>query len=655
MITQFKNYFTQRYLPRWMVLFFDLFIVWFTLMLAYILRFNFDVATAAEHLDYQEMIIAVFVFALCFSTFRSFSGILRQSTTADIIKILFATGTGFVILMSSSLLIRLLAPESPLLIPYSVLIIHFTLASNFLLLSRMLAKAIYNEWFIRRDNVKNIMIYGTGRLGEITRKVLMTDSARKIRLIGYIDDNIFIQNRSLAGIPIYSVNRAFKKIIPKNNISEIILAIDNEEQLVRLKREIVDKCLPHGVLVKEVPSVSKWMNGELTAKEIKTIKIEDLLGRDAIQLDREKIKEGVKQAVVLVAGAAGSIGSEIVNQLLQFNANHVILFDKAESGLYDLQNQLLANCNNKNFTIVVGDVTNERRLRNVFQQYSPTMVINAAAYKHVPLMELYPCEAIRVNVGGTKLLADLSVEYGVKKFVFISTDKAVNPTNVMGASKRLSEIYVQSLAQRNMKGTEFITTRFGNVLGSNGSVVPLFKKQIENGGPVTVTHKDITRYFMTIPEACQLVLDACFMGKGGEIFIFDMGEPVRIYNLAEKMILLSGLIPNKDIDILITSLRPGEKLYEELLDDREGLLPTYNDKIMIGQIRKHDFEIVNAQILHLLKKTDIFSNEQLVEEIVQIVPEFVAINPQYNTSIKKEKQTILSATQENKVNIKVTY
>jgi FlaA1/EpsC-like NDP-sugar epimerase len=637
MITHFKNYFTKRYLPRWLVMLFDLFIVWVTLLMAYILRFNFEINVAAEFLHYQEMLVAVIVYAFAFYMLRSYSGILRQSTTEDIIRILLAMGVGSGILLVFSFLLRQFVAESPLLVPYSIIIIHFTIASHLLLLSRILAKGIYTEWFIKRDNVKNIMIYGTGNLGEITRNVLLTDHSRKIRLIGFIDNNVFLQNKRLAGIPIYSVTRAFKKIIPKSHISEIILAVDNGELTPKLKREIVDKCLPFGILVKEVPSVNTWMNGELKPREIRAIKIEDLLSRDTITLDREKIKTGVQEAVILVAGAAGSIGSEIVKQLIFFSSYHVILLDKAESDLYDLQNEIIANNKNPLFTVIVGDVTNKITLRRIFEKFHPTIVLNAAAYKHVPLMEQFPNEAVRVNIGGTKALADLSVEFGVKKFVFISTDKAVQPTSVMGATKRISEIYIQSLSQSNIYETQFITTRFGNVLGSNGSVVPLFKKQIEKGGPVTVTHREITRYFMTIPEACQLVLEACFMAKGGEIFVFDMGDPVRIYNLAEKMILLSGLVPNQDINIEITNLRPGEKLYEELLDNKEDLLPTYNDKIMIGKVRQYEHETVSGQVNELLFEVDELTREQLVEKMMEIVPEFTSLNSYYTKSDKANR------------------
>jgi len=476
------------------------------------------------------------------------------------------------------------------------------------------------------------MILGAGRLGQIASNALLMDGSAKTNLVGFIDANIYLQNKRSAGIPVYSVNQAFEKIIPANKVTEIIFALEKEGNTLELKRKILDLCIPKHIVVKEIPSVNDWINGELKASEIKKIKIEDLLGRDAISLDRKKIKEGVKKAVILVAGAAGSIGSEIVNQLLEFNAHQVILLDKAESDLYDLQNEMNARHKNPNFEVIVGDVTNRVKLKRVFEKYLPTIVLNAAAYKHVPLMEEFPGEAIRVNIGGTKNLADLSIEFRVEKFVFISTDKAVNPTNVMGATKRISEIYIQSLAKTKATKTQFITTRFGNVLGSNGSVVPLFKKQIEKGGPVTVTHRDITRFFMTIPEACQLVLEACFMGNGGEIFVFDMGEPVKIYKLAEKMIFLSGFIPNKDIHIEITNLRPGEKLYEELLKSQENLLPTYNDKIMIGKYVKHNYFDVNNKLVYLLDSVDVVENQKLVSIMKLMVPEYISKNSPYCSS-----------------------
>jgi FlaA1/EpsC-like NDP-sugar epimerase len=367
--------------------------------------------------------------------------------------------------------------------------------------------------------------------------------------------------------------------------------------------------------------------------QIRDVRIEDLLGRDEIKLNQKSILEGLENKVILVSGAAGSIGSEIVRQILRFPIKKLILLDQAESALYDIQQEILLKHYDAPFNLSLSDITNQGRLRNIFETYHPNIVINAAAYKHVPMMEDNPYEAVRVNIGGTKNLADLSIEYGVEKFVMVSTDKAVNPTNVMGTSKRICEIYVQSLSQVQNIKTEFITTRFGNVLGSNGSVVPLFKKQIAEGGPVTVTHPDITRYFMTIPEACQLLLEAVFMGKGGEIFVFDMGEPVKIFDLAKKMVQLSGLIEGVDIDIKFTGLRPGEKLFEELLATSENTKPTYNEKIKIGNIMIYDYIYVNSKIKDILKALENEPDESIVVRMHELVPEFIPQNERYRKLI----------------------
>jgi FlaA1/EpsC-like NDP-sugar epimerase len=585
--------------------------------------------------EYGQMLIIIPVYLFAFWLAKSYSGILRLSTTRDISKIIFALSLGSALLAIISYLERKHNVFGIHFIPYSVIVVQFGLSSMIAVTVRLIVKNIFNEWFNKGVYEKKVMIFGAGRLGQITRNALLLDNTTNYKLVGFIDDNHSLQNKTAAGVPIYSASVAFEKIIYQHNVTEIILAIDKLQLPLKRKREIVDLCLPKKIKLKEVPSVKKWIHGQLSASEIKQVRIEDLLGRDEITLDHHKIIEGVEGMVILVTGAAGSIGSEIVRQLMIFNAHHVIMLDKAESDLYDLQNEIGAKYINSNFTSIVGDVTNEVKLRKIFENYSPAIVINAAAYKHVPLMEDFPCEAIRVNIGGTRILANLSVEFGVKKFVLVSTDKAVNPTNVMGASKRISEIYIQSLAQKLANSTQFITTRFGNVLGSNGSVIPLFKKQIENGGPVTVTHSEITRFFMTIPEACQLVLEASFMGKGGEIFVFDMGEPVKIYNLAEKMIFLSGFTPHEDIKIEITQLRPGEKLYEELLIEQEGLMPTYNDKIMIGKNVEYDHKTIDEQILNLLKNVDTFSNQSLVEQMKKMVPEYNSVNPYYTNESKE--------------------
>ena len=457
----------------------------------------------------------------------------------------------------------------------------------------------------------------------------MNDQEQNANVVAFIDDNKTLAKKRMFERPVYSMDKAFKTVVPQKNISELIIAISPEKLLKSNKTKIINLCIENHIKVKIIPRVTEWINGGLNTKQFREIKIEDLLERDVIQLDRKKIKEGVKDATVLVSGAAGSIGSEIVRQLITFHAKEVILLDKAESQLYDLQNEIIASNNSPTFKLLICDVTNKKKVRKIFEKYSPSIVFHAAAYKHVPLMEDFPCEAIRVNVGGTKVLADLSIEFGVKKFVFVSTDKAVNPTNVMGASKRISEIYIQSLVQKQGFKTRFITTRFGNVLGSNGSVVPLFEKQIKEGGPITLTHRNITRYFMTIPEACQLVLEAGFMGKGGEIFVFDMGKPVKIYNLAKKMIALSGYVPGKDIDIKITGLRPGEKLYEELLNNKENVLPTYNSKIMIAKVRKHDYKKVNYAVSQMINGVDNMSRYEIVARMKELVPEFVSKHSRY--------------------------
>jgi FlaA1/EpsC-like NDP-sugar epimerase len=394
-----------------------------------------------------------------------------------------------------------------------------------------------------------------------------------------------------------------------------------------LKSDLIDTCLKANIKILILPDVNRWINGELSTRQIRQIKIDDLLERPPIHLDEKEIRRYILNKTVLVSGAAGSIGSEMVKQLLRFQPSKIIIFDQAESPLYDLELELAEKFHFRNYEIVIGDLTNENRLRKVFEFFKPQVVFHAAAYKHVPMMENNPSEAVRTNVAGTKLLANLSLEFEVFKFVMISTDKAVNPTNVMGASKRIAEMYTQGLNQKGK--TRFITTRFGNVLGSNGSVINRFKKQIESGGPVTVTHPDIIRYFMTIPEACQLVLEAGAMGNGGEIFVFDMGKPVKIVDLARRMIQFSGLKPGQDIHISFTGLRPGEKLYEELLNSAENTLPTYHPQIMIGKVASNNFDKVTKEIDALIALSKTYDNMAIVLKMKQIVPEFISQNSIY--------------------------
>jgi FlaA1/EpsC-like NDP-sugar epimerase len=482
-------------------------------------------------------------------------------------------------------------------------------------------------YLTKKQTTINSLIFGAGDMGEITLEAIQSDKENSIHVVGFVDDNPTKWAMKLNSIPVYSWNKALK-MISETHIEVVILAINNIS--VQRKREITNDCLDKGLKLKVMPTVGNWINGISNKDQIRDIRIEDILGRVEIQLNQRRIAEGLAGKVVLVSGAAGSIGSEIVRQLLRFQVKKVLLIDIAESPLYDLEQELLLSHYDVPFEVILADYTNPFRMRQVFEIYRPNIVFNAAAYKHVPLMEANPYEAVRVNIGGTKLMADISVEYEVEKFVMISTDKAVNPTNVMGASKRICEIYIQSLAQRRDIKTAFITTRFGNVLGSNGSVVPLFKKQIAQGGPVTVTHPDITRYFMTIYEACQLVLEAVFMGKGGEIFLFDMGEPVKIDDLAKKMIQLAGLKLGTDIEINYSGLRPGEKLYEELLASKENNLPTHHEKIMIGKVRMYDYPDVRRVVEDLLSSLHLEDNKLLVRRMKYMVPEFISNNSSYS-------------------------
>lgn len=621
-----NKYLSRNYLPKWFILIFDLSTVIFSLLLAHLLVNRLHFTLLDRDLILRQLAVTLPVYFTGFLIFRPFTEVIRHSTLEYVKNILFALTLSMITL----LLVSLSVPNTSFFYITSIIILlQYFISTGIMIVSRVSIKTIYHSYFQNKRYDNKIVIYGAGELGHMASSAFMNNTNSRSKVIAFLDDNRSLHGKRIGGIPVCSIEKAFQKVIPNNNVTDVIIAISQDKLKKSNKQKIVDLCIEKGIKIKLVPFNSTWVGESLNTNQFKELNIEDLLGRDPIKLDKKKIKEGVQDAVVLVTGAAGSIGSEIVRQLIAFKAKKVVLLDQAESPLYDLQNEILAANNNPVFEVMIADVTNKKKLRKIFEKYKPNIVFNAAAYKHVPLMEEFPGEALRVNIGGTKILADLSVEYGVSKFVFISTDKAVNPANVMGASKRISEIYIQSLAQNNGIATKFITTRFGNVLGSNGSVVPLFKKQIEAGGPVTVTHKEITRYFMTIPEACQLVLEAGFMGNGGEIFVFDMGEQIKIYNLAEKMISLSGYVPNEDIEIKITGLRRGEKLYEELLNGNEHLQHTYNDKIMIGDVEKHNYLQVNRDVINLLNSVDVLPDNELVAHMKTIVPEFVSKNSEY--------------------------
>tara|TARA_B110000285_G_C15131383_1_gene623829 strand:- start:1370 stop:2866 length:1497 start_codon:yes stop_codon:yes gene_type:complete len=494
-----------------------------------------------------------------------------------------------------------------------------------MLTSRFAVKLLFDNQKKTNNKKINILIYGSGKMGIVTKKTLEKDENSTYDVKGFIDDD-----HKKEGLLIER-----KTIIHSNNLEEKIKDLKIDAVIVAIKdpdsdnkRYVIELCLREKIKVKNVPSLDDWYDGDFSTKQLKNIKIEDLLGRKPIRLLNKNIKEEFNEKTILISGAAGSIGSEIVRQVIKHKPKKVILLDQSESGLYDLNQELLSKNKNYNLEIVVGDISRKERMKNLFNKLKPEIVFHAAAYKHVPLMEVNPSEAIRTNVEGTKILADLSIKINVEKFIFISTDKAVNPTNVMGASKRISEMYCQSLSKTTT--TKFITTRFGNVLGSSGSVIPLFQKQLENGGPITVTHESVTRYFMTIAEACRLVLEAGHMGEGGEVYVFDMGKSIKIIDLAKKMIQLAGLEIGKDIMIKITGLRPGEKMYEELLGNDENTIGTHHPKIMIGRVKQIDYKTINKLVENLISLVKSQGNEDIVKSMKQIVPEFISNNSEYS-------------------------
>lgn len=609
-------------IPRWIILVVDMGIVFFSLSFAYLLRFNFNVP-GEEILDFHKAYPTVLgVRFLSFVISKVYRGVIRYTSSADILRITSVLGIGTVAMLVFNFISY--AINETYVTPTSVLLIEFICTCFLMIILRLLVKLIYFEFRFSKKPKWDVIIYGAGELGVITKRTLDRDRGAKYNIIGFIDKNTKKVNTTIEGIKVYG-EHALDELIEDNNVSHLIIstkAIKKEE-----KNKLIDKCLEHNITVRDVPPIESWINGELSFNQIKHVKIEDLLGRDEIQIDYGTISNQIDNKVILVTGASGSIGSEICRQLLSFSPKKVILYDQAESPIFELNVELERTFKFKNWEIVVGDIRNEQRLKRVFETFKPELVFHAAAYKHVPLMEHNPSEAVLTNVNGTKIMADMAVEYGVEKFVMISTDKAVNPTNVMGATKRTAEIYIQSLNKNT--STRFITTRFGNVLGSNGSVIPLFKKQIDQGGPVTVTHPEITRYFMTIPEACKLVLEAGTIGKGGEIFVFDMGESVRILDLAKKMIQLSGLELGKDIQIVYSGLRPGEKLHEELFNDKEKMLETHHPQIMIAKVREYNFEDIMEPINNLIHLSYQQNNTDLVGHLKNLIPEYKSNNSEF--------------------------
>lgn len=610
--------------PRLLIWIGDLLVCFLALIVAYQLRFNFAVPTV-ELVTYPIVFpVVIGVRALIFILFRTYQGIIRYTSTRDAMRILITLTSGSVLLALSNPVSYYFTEKY--LVPFSIIIIEYLLTVFLMITGRLLVKVIYMEIKNPSREKTGVLIYGAGEAGLIAKRTLDRDKGTRYKVVGFIDDDPKKTGKKLEGISIHPADQ-LEKILSKGNIEHLIIAIQNISP--ERKQFIVESSLQYKIRVLNVPPVKSWINGELSFKQIRKVNIEDLLGREPIQLNLDLIKQELQGKTILVTGAAGSIGSELVRQILPFQPALLVMVDIAESPLYELELEIKDNPEtaHQRFETVIGDIRNMDRMRNVFATFHPEIIFHAAAYKHVPVMELNPSESILNNVMGTKIIADLAMESGTRKFVMISTDKAVNPTNIMGATKRIAEIYTQSM--NSFGKTRFITTRFGNVLGSNGSVIPRFKKQIESGQPITVTDPNITRFFMTISEASQLVLEAATMGKGGEIFIFDMGKPVRIDDLARKMIQLSGLELGKDIQINYTGIRPGEKLYEELLANEENTLPTHHRKIMIAKVKEYDFATVSADIHELIGLFNAQNNEAIVRKMKAIVPEFLSKNSTY--------------------------
>ena len=593
------------------------------MVVAYLIGHNLNLDLISVRELSSNLLVLSVLNTLIFFNFKTYSGIVRYTGVQDAFRVTFSllVSTGVLGFLS---LVSLANDKTFISLPLVTLIVYAIFSFLNLIAYRVLVKYAFNYLRNSKMTPKNVIIYGAGEAGFATKRVLDHDISSKIRVVAYIDDNPRKESKVVDGVRIYAYED-LDQLLKMYDIDEIIISTFSVPASRR--SQLIETCLDQNITILTVPPLDKWINGQFSKRQLQTIRIEQLLERDPIKLNQEQLDKQITGKRVLVTGGAGSIGSEIVRQLLNFNPATIIVCDQAETPLHELELELKATNKNTKLVFFLGDVRNKARMMELFETFRPQIIYHAAAYKHVPMMELSPAEALLTNVGGTRLIADLSLQFKAQRFVMVSTDKAVNPTNVMGASKRLAEIYVQSLSRREGIETRFITTRFGNVLGSNGSVVLRFKDQIAKGGPVTVTHPNIIRYFMTIPEASQLVLEAGAMGEGGEIFVFDMGKPVPIVDLARKMIRLSGLVPNIDIEIKYTGLRPGEKLYEELLSDAENTISTHHDKILIAKIREEKIEGLETHFEELFTYAGQAGQSMaMVSKMKELVPEFVSNN-----------------------------
>lgn len=618
----------------------DLFCVQFCLFFSFILRSNFNFK-ALERYDLSAILgISLLLNAVLFYLLKSYSGIIRYTNIEDTFRLLIVNSIAAVFYFSINFIISH-SSVGILLFPISVVVINFFITNFMLITYRLLVRYSFKFYRSHQQLEKSekvrTAVFDTGEHGLQTKKVINDFPNSNMQVVAFMDDTLSRSGKLMEGIPIYNTDEVTFRKLQQDDVQ--ILVIANREISKDKLNYLVDTSLKYGIRVQQVPPVKQWLDGHFDREQLRNINIEDLLEREVIKINNERIHFELKGKKILVTGAAGSIGSELVRQLLKYKPSLVILCDKAETPMHDLCLELAETHKNANIKPYIGDICDRVRMEHLFEIYNPDVVFHAAAYKHVPLMEDNPSVAVVNNVLGTKILAELSTATGVEKFVMVSTDKAVNPTNIMGATKRIAEIFTQSYYRYLIKSTapgtrhptKFVTTRFGNVLGSNGSVIPTFKKQMSSGGPITVTHPDITRYFMTIPEACQLVIEAGVMGQGNEIFVFDMGEPVRIVDLARKMIKLSGKEPDVDIKIVYTGLRPGEKLYEELLNNTENVMPTYHDKIMIARVREYDFLAVKEKVETLIASARQHYTLETVGLMKEIVPEYVSNNATYES------------------------
>ncbi len=623
------RFYQNRFLSRFLVLLIDVLATGLSLVIAIMFRFGFNLDAAQNLINFQTLTVVLLFYTTSFLTLGSYKGIIRHTSVEDIKKVLLASAIGGSACMIFSLSGDLFFESRPF--PFSLIAFHFTLTFIALTGLRLGVKNVFIVGINQGKEELRVVIFGCGESGAMTKNALQQAQKSKFKIVAFVDDNQKLWGSQLQNIKIYAPNKALsKEWLDKHKIDNLVIA--SQTLPLERKRMITESAIEAGIEVLRVPPYRTWVEGNISAEQLKTIRIEDLLQRSKIELDSMNITSGVADKVILITGAAGSIGGEIARQLSFYQVSKLVLIDHAESPLYDLEQELNEQSQSQNTKLPICEVANVKdkyRMESIFKRYQPDLVFHAAAYKHVPIIERSPYEGIFVNVLGTRIVADLALEYNVERFVMVSTDKAVNPTNVMGATKRIAELYTQSLNEYGK--TKFIATRFGNVLGSNGSVVPLFRKQIQKGGPVTVTHREITRYFMTIPEACNLVLEAGAMGNGGEVFVFDMGDPVKIMDLAHKMVKLSGLQLDRDIQITIIGLRPGEKLFEEMLLASENNIPTHHPKILIA-------EVETSSHAQLKKELDILSEividgdvTEMVRKVKCLVPEYISKNSHFET------------------------